>query len=59
MWLLLENVAQPQKTKTLSITFEQMPLHAEYQCLFFANETFHNPTTGQTMPIEESEEIYL
>jgi hypothetical protein len=35
MWLLLENVAQPQKTKTLGITFEQMPLHAEDQCLFF------------------------
>ncbi len=34
MWLPLENVAQPQKTKTLSITFEQMPLHAEDQCLF-------------------------
>jgi hypothetical protein len=31
MWLLLENVAQPQKTKTLGITFEQMPLHAEDQ----------------------------
>jgi hypothetical protein len=59
MWLLLENVAQPQKTKTLGITFEQMPLHAEDQCLFFPHGTFHNPTAGQTMPIEESEKIHL
>ncbi len=26
---------------------------------FFAHGTFHNPTTGQTMPIEELEKIYL
>ncbi len=26
---------------------------------FFAHGTFDNPTTGQTMPIEESEKIYL
>jgi hypothetical protein len=26
---------------------------------FFAHGTFHNPQTGQTMPIEELEKIYL